>query len=50
MLDKDKEGGEGGEVEEHHHQHDHQDQARAGVHSPVIMIALIPDHGVMTSL
>ena len=49
MLDKDEEGGEGGEVEQHHHQHNHQDQASAGVHSPVIMVTLIPDHGVMTS-
>ena len=50
MLDKDEEGGEGGEVEQHHHQHDHQHQARAGVHSPVIMVTLLPGHGVMTGL
>ena len=50
MLDKEKERGDGGDMEQHHHQHDHQHQARAGVHSPVIMVTLVPGHGVMTSL
>ena len=50
MLDKEEEGGEDGDIEEHQRQHDHQNQGRAGVlTSPVIMVPLVPDpgHGVM---
>ena len=50
MPDKEEEGGDGGEVEQHHHQHNHQDQAGAGVHSPIIMVTLVPDTDTLSDM
>ena len=50
MPDKEEEGGDGGEVEQHHHQHNHQDQARAGVHTPIIMVTLVPDTDTLSDM
>ena len=50
VPDKEEEGGDGGEVEQQHHQHNHQDQAGAGVHSPAIVVTLVPDTETMSDM